>query len=179
MAFTLYDVDTAPEPANAELEQSKKAFGFIPNLHKVLAASPVALKVYKDLHDQFQNTSFNPTELTVVWQTINYYHQCNYCLPGHTGIAHMFKVDETIIDALHKGQPLDDPKLAALQATTRAIVDQRGRLTEEQFAAFEAAGYGNQQLLEILVGLAQKTISNFTNHFADTPIDKEFAQFAD
>ena len=177
MTFTLYEIDNAQAPANKELEQSEKAFGFIPNLHKALAASPKTLEAYKYLHDQFQASSFNNTELTVVWQTINYYNQCHYCLPAHTGIAHMMKVDQHVIDALHNGEPLEDEKLAALQSTTRAIVDQRGHLDDQQLGAFNAAGYGNQQLLEILLGLAQKTISNYTNHLAKTPVDKPFQQF--
>ncbi len=179
MPFTLYEIDTAPEAASAELEQSQKAFGFIPNLHKVLSAAPDALKAYKDLHNHFQNSSFNNTELTVVWQTINHYHQCHYCLPAHTGIAYGMKIDADVIKALHAGEPLSDPKLLALQITTRALTDQRGRLDEAQIAAFKAAGYGEQQLLEIVLGLAQKVISNFTNHLADTPLDEPFKQFVE
>ena len=89
------------------------------------------------------------------------------------------KVDEAVIKALHAGETLQDPKLRALQETSRAIVDQRGQLTEDQVAAFKAAGYGDQQLLEIVLGLAQKVISNFTNHLADTPLDEAFKQFAE
>jgi len=174
MSLALYDIDTAPEPANKELELSLKAFGFIPNLHKVLAGAPQVLAAYKNLHAMFQDTSFDNTELTVVWQTINYYHQCHYCLPAHTGIAHMMKINTDIIDALSKGEPLKDEKLGILQATTRAMVDQRGHLTTDQISAFKAAGYGEQQLLEIVLGLAQKTISNYANHLADTPVDTAF-----
>lgn len=160
-----------------EFNASKAAFGFVPGLHKGLANSMPAFTAYKQLHEHFQNTSFDPTELTVVWQTINYYHQCHYCLPAHTGIAYMMKVDPAIIEALQEGRTLDDPKLHALQATTYAMVDQRGRLTPEQEAAFRAAGYGDQQLVEIVLGLAQKTISNFVNHLADTPVDAPFEKF--
>ncbi len=177
MSFTFYEIDTAPAEVQAELEISKKAFGFVPGLHKALAASPQVLKIYKHLHTEFQNSSFNNTELTVVWQTINYYHQCSYCLPAHTGIAHMMKVDPAIIDALSKGEALEDPKLRALQSTTRAIVDQRGQLSESQLDSFYSAGYGNQQLLEILLGLAQKVLSNYTNHLAKTPVDDAFLEF--
>lgn len=178
MSFTRYEIETAPEAAKTELEASQKAFGFIPNLHRVLAASPVVLASYKYLHEQFQKSSFDATELTVVWQTINFYHSCHYCLPGHTGIAHAMQVDSEVIDALNKGETLADAKLAALQATTRALVDQRGYLTDDQKHAFFEAGYSEAQLLEILLGLAQKVISNFTNHLADTPIDQQFAHFA-
>lgn len=177
MKFTLYEIENAPAPADTELEQSQKVFGFIPNLHKVLAASPETLSAYKSLHNLFQKTSFNQTELTVVWQTINHYHQCHYCLPAHTAIAHMMKVDDDIIEALHHGKPVKNTKLAALQDTTRALVDQRGNLTDEQVARFKAAGYGEQQILEILLGLAQKTISNYTNQLANTPVDEPFQPF--
>jgi alkylhydroperoxidase family enzyme len=178
MSFELYEIANAPVAATAELEKSQKSFGFIPNLHKVLAAAPEALKAYKALHEYFQASSFNNTELTVVWQTINLYHQCHYCLPAHTGIAHMMKVDPEIIKVLHAGEPLQDAKLNALQATAYAMVDQRGQLTAEQVEVFKAAGYGEQQLLEIVLGLAQKVISNYTNHLAATPVDQPFQQYA-
>ncbi|MBV1909746.1 MAG: carboxymuconolactone decarboxylase family protein [Kangiellaceae bacterium] len=177
MAFTLYEIEDAPAPASKELEKSKAAFGFVPNLHKVLAASPQTLEGYKALHTLFQASSFNNTELTVVWQTFNYYHQCHYCLPAHTGIAHMMKVETTLIEALHNGEVLQDKKLATLQATAKAIVDQRGVLSAEQLDDFKAVGYGEQQLLEIILGLAQKTISNFANHLANTPVDEPFKEF--
>ncbi|BFM09454.1 carboxymuconolactone decarboxylase family protein [Halioxenophilus aromaticivorans] len=177
MSFTFYEIETAPENVKPQLEASKKAFGFVPGLHKALAASPQVLEIYKHLHTEFQNSSFNNAELTVVWQTINYYHHCNYCLPAHTGIAHMMQVDEKLIDALSKGEPVADPKLRALQETTYAIVDQRGNLTDAQLDKFYSAGYGNQQLLEILLGLAQKVLSNYTNHLAKTPVDEAFKKF--
>jgi len=81
------------------------------------------------------------------------------------------------IDALQNGKALEDEKLRALQETTLAIADQRGILSEEQVTKFKTAGYGNQQLLEIVLGLAQKTISNYSNHFADTPVDDPFLKF--
>lgn len=177
MPFTFYEIENAPAGAAEELQASKQAFGFVPGLHQALAASPATLKMYKALHEEFQNSSFNNTELTVVWQTINHYHQCSYCLPAHTGIAHMMKVDGDIIATLSNGEPLADNKLRALQETTYAIVDQRGHLNDEQLERFYGAGYGNQQLVEILLGLAQKTISNYTNHLAKTPVDEPFLPY--
>jgi alkylhydroperoxidase family enzyme len=177
MSFTLYEIENAPSEAKAELEKSQQAFGFIPNLHKVLAGAPKVLESYKYLHSQFQQSSFNNTELTVVWQTINDYHQCHYCLPAHTGIAHMMKIENSVIEALHKGQALKDEKLATLQETTRAMVDQRGKLSTDQIEQFRNVGYGEQQLLEILLGIAQKTLSNYSNHLANTPVDEAFQKF--
>lgn len=178
MTFTLYTPANAPEGSKEQLQQSEKAFGWVPNLHAVLAESPVALGAYKYLHDAFQNTSFDADELTVVWQTINIENQCHYCVPAHFMIAKMMKADEALINALRENKPLPSEKLEVLKNTTRALLLDRGHLSEEQINQFKAVGYGNQQLLEILVGLAQKTISNYVNHLANTPLDEAFAKFA-
>jgi len=71
MSFTLYTPQNAPEAAQTELASSLKSFGFVPNLHAVLAEAPAALKAYKSLHGLFTETSFDAEELTVVWQSIN------------------------------------------------------------------------------------------------------------
>ncbi|MCG8315357.1 MAG: carboxymuconolactone decarboxylase family protein [Pseudomonadales bacterium] len=178
MSFTLHTIETAPQKARESLKESQKAFGWLPNLHRVLAEAPAALQAYKDLHTTFQNTSFNAVELTVVWQTINFENQCHYCLPAHSMIAKMMKVDDAIIEALKQNQPLTDKKLEVLRNTTRALLLDRGHLSAAQIDQFKAVGYGNQQLMEIIVGLAQKTISNYVNHLSNTPLDDQFKKFA-
>jgi alkylhydroperoxidase family enzyme len=65
-----------------------------------------------------------------------------------------------------------------LHDTTLALMRNRGVLSEEDKQRFFAAGYGTRQLLEIVLGLAQKTMSNYINHLADTPLDERFADFA-
>ena len=177
MTFELYTQDNAPEDARDQLADSQAAFGFVPNLHKALAASPVALKAYKELHTLAQKTSFDATELTVVWQTINVENECHYCVPAHSAIAQMQGVDAAVNDAVRNKTALPTEKLEALRAVTLEILNNRGHLSDAAKTRFEAAGYGNQQLLEIIVVLAQKTISNYTNHLAHTPVDEPFKSF--
>jgi alkylhydroperoxidase family enzyme len=174
----IHNIETAPEGSKALLENSQKAYGMIPGLHGVLAASPELLKAYQELHQLFTETSFNNDELTVVWQTINVEHGCHYCVPAHTGIAKMMKVDDAIIDALRNETPLADAKLEALRTLTLSITRNRGNVSQADLEAFYAAGYGEQQVLEIILGLSQKVISNYTNHIANTPVDEAFQKFA-
>ena len=174
----IHDIKTAPEGSKALLENSQKAYGMIPGLHGVLAASPELLKAYQELHQLFTETSFNNDELTVVWQTINVEHGCHYCVPAHTGIAKMMKVDDAIIDALRNHTPLADAKLEALRTLTLSITRNRGNVSQADLEAFYTAGYGEQQVLEIILGLSQKVISNYTNHIANTPVDEAFQKFA-
>ena len=173
----VHDIESAPEGSKPLLENSLKAFGMVPGLHGVLASAPKALEGYQVLHQLFTETSFNNDELTVVWQTINVEHACHYCVPAHTGIANMMKVDEAITEALRNETPLADEKLEALRTFTLSVVRNRGNVTQEDLDAFYAVGYGEQQVLEIILGLAQKTISNYTNHIANTPVDDAFKKF--
>jgi len=173
----VYTIESAPEGSKSQLEQSVKSFGMLPGLHGVLAGSPEALKAYKTLHELFSNSSFNAEELTVVWQTINVEHECHYCVPAHTAIANMMKVDPVLSEALRNGEAMPNEKLQALKDTTLSIVRNRGRISDTELEAFYVAGYGERQVLDIILGIAQKTMSNYTNHIANTPVDEPFQKF--
>ncbi|MBO9479468.1 carboxymuconolactone decarboxylase family protein [Shimia sp. R11_0] len=176
--FPRYTAETAPEAAKERLVASEKAYGFLPGLYQVMAGAPQLLETYQRTHEAFVSTSFDNTELTVVWQTINVEHECHYCVPAHTGIAHSMNVDAGVIDALRNETPLADPKLEALRTFTLALVRGRGHVAPEAYEVFYAAGYGTQQVLEIILGLSQKILSNYTNHVAQTAVDPAFEPFA-
>jgi alkylhydroperoxidase family enzyme len=170
----LYEIETAPDAAKPLLEASVKAFGMLPGLHKAMAGAPEVLEAYKGLHEKFQQTSFNNDEMTVVWQTINVEHGCHYCVPAHSGIAKMMGIDPAINEALRNETPLADPKLEALRTFTLQMVRQRAVVTDEQVEAFFAAGFNSAHILELILGIAQKVMSNYINHVADTPVDDAF-----
>ncbi|WP_066224934.1 carboxymuconolactone decarboxylase family protein [Formosa haliotis] len=174
----VHNIETAPEGSKALLEDSLKTNGMIPGLHGVLAGAPKTLEAYQTLHKLFTESSFNKEELTVVWQTINVEHACHYCVPAHTAIAKMMKVDDAITEALRNETPLEDAKLEALRTFTLQVTRNRGHVTPEELQAFYDAGYGEQQVLEIILGLSQKVISNYTNHIANTAVDAPFQEFA-
>ncbi|MGE0917369.1 carboxymuconolactone decarboxylase family protein [Trichlorobacter lovleyi] len=177
-SFKIHNVDSAPEGSKEILANYKKRNGMIPNLFGVLAEAPDLLEAYVSLHQWFQSSSLNAEELTVVWQTINVEHNCTYCVPAHTGVAKMMKVDPALTEALRNQEPMPTDKLQVLQNTTLAVVRKRGELSKDEVEAFYAAGYGQRQLLEIILGLSQKVISNYVNHIAETPIDRAFEKFA-
>lgn len=173
----IHNLETAPEKSKALLKKSQKAYGYVPNLHGVLAESPQLLEAYQQLHELFANSSFNNEELTVVWQTINVEHACHYCVPAHTAIAKMMKVDDAIIEALRNETTIPNEKLETLKQVTLSIVKNRGTISKEEIEAFYAAGYNQRNLLDIILGLSQKIISNYTNHIAETPLDEGFKKF--
>ncbi|MDJ0860082.1 MAG: carboxymuconolactone decarboxylase family protein [Dinoroseobacter sp.] len=176
--FPIHTLETAPEAAKPFLKKSKAAFGRIPSLHGALAEAPGVLDGYQVLHKLFLATSFDNDEKTVVWQTINVEHECHYCVPGHTAIANAMKVDPAITEALRNETPLPTERLEALRTFTLAVLRGRGHVSEDELNAFYAAGYTQAQVLEVILGLSQKVISNYVNHIAETPVDAPVQKFA-
>ena len=176
--FTQHTAETAPAESAEILTGAQKTMGFVPNLYSVLAESPPALKAYQALGDLFGATNLSKVEQNIVWLTINYENNCHYCVPAHTMIAKGAGVSDADIEALRESTPLTDPKLEALRSFTAKVTRQRGDLSEADTEAFLEAGYTTEHILAIIVGQAHKVISNYTNHFADTPVDAPFQKFA-
>ncbi len=175
--FTLHDDTTAPAESKPLLAKSKAAFGRVPNLHAVMAEAPGLLDGYQQLHQLFLDSSFDAEEKTVVWQTINVEHACHYCVPAHTGIAKAMGVSDALTDALRAEAPLPTEKLEALRAFTLNVVRQRGEVDGKAVQSFLDAGFTQRQVLEVILGVAQKVMSNYTNHLAQTPVDDAFKKF--
>jgi len=175
--FTLHDETSAPDESKPLLAKSKAAYGMIPGLHAVMAEAPGLLEAYQHVHEQFVNSSFDKDELTVVWQTVNVENACHYCVPAHTGIAKSMGVDDAITNALRDNTPLPSARLEALRDFTLKLVRDRGNVDEASVKAFLDAGYTKRNILEVILGYSQKVMSNYTNHLANTPVDRMFQKF--
>jgi uncharacterized peroxidase-related enzyme len=169
--FTLYDAKTAPAASAEILNAIQKSWGFVPHLHRVLAQSPAALEAYSTLWGIAEKTSFTPQERNIVYLAIIYENECTYCMAGHTNLSRMAKVEPEAISAVREGRPIADAKLEALRQFAAKLTRQRGVVSQADVAAFKAAGYDNQSVLDVLVLAATKLISNYTNHLAETPND--------
>lgn len=175
MKFTMHTPETAPEASRALLLNAKKSFGFLPNMLAGLAESPTALKGYETLSDLFAEGRLSPVEQQVVAIAVSIENDCEYCVSAHTVIAkNAVKLPAPIIDALRSGGKLPDAKLDALATFTRTVVRNHGWIEDTAVKAVTDAGYDRGQLLEVVLGISMKTLSNYANNFMRTPIDKEF-----
>ena len=177
MHFPLHDETTAPEAALDGLATTRKNFGMIPNLEKVMASAPPLLKGYAVLWDLFDQTTLSPIERQVVYMTANYENECDYCIPWHSVLAKKAGLDAKSIEALRTGGPLMDRKFEALRTYARSLIANRGKVSEAELKAFLDAGYSEIQAMEVIIGLAVKVMSNYTNSIAGTPLDREVERF--
>ncbi len=171
-------IDSAPEQARPLLEKAKQNYGFVPNLLGVMAHAPATLEAYMTLSGLFDQTSLSPTERQVVLLAISAENQCTYCVAAHTVIAQMQKVDTDVVEAIRNGEPIPDDKLEALRRFAVEVVTTRGWPSDEARQAFHDAGYSEAHVLEVILGVGMKTLSNYTNHAAETPLDEAFSDAA-
>jgi len=172
--------EDAGNGAKEVLEKAKTTLGFIPNLYANLANSPSSLSTYFYGYSQFREKSgFTPAEQEVVLLTISRENGCRYCVAAHSMVADkMSGTPPQAVAAIRGGGVIEDAKLSALSRFARQMVLSRGLPLEYEVKEFLQSGYKEEHILEIVLAIAIKTISNYTSHLFDIPIDPAFASYA-
>ena len=172
-------LDVAEGEAKALLSGAKARLGFVPNMYTYMANLPGVLAGYLSTYDAFRETTgFTPAEQETVFLTVSRVNGCTSCTAAHSMIADKKSgVPADSLAALRDGGDLPDAKLDAVAKFTEAMVISRGNPGKGAVDAFLAAGYGEQQVLGVVLAIACKTFSNYVNHLAGTPVDDVFAPY--
>lgn len=173
-----HTVESASEAGADAIRKAESAFGFAPNLVRILAESPQAAEAYLAVHDLFSKTDLSPVEQQVVLLSTSFENRCHYCMAAHTAVAQQAGASEDVVQALRSGNPIPDARLEALRTFVVTLVQERGWVGEEAVRAFLDAGYEKRHVLDVIIGVMLKTCSNYANHIADTPVDEPFQPFA-
>lgn len=174
----IHTPETAPAPANGMLRGLETMLGFVPNVFAVMAGTPPVLAAFMTVNQKFAETSLTATEREIVQMTVSAANECAYCVAGHTAFAMAGGVPEDVIAALRNGGPIADPKLSALQAFTRAAVASKGHVGAAELERFLMAGYTEEHVHEVILGICVKTFSNLTSNILGVPLDDAFAPHA-
>ena len=175
MKFQVHTKATAPEASRDTLEATAKKYGFLPNLFGVLAESPAAVQAYAGINKALEHSGLSPVEQQIVALTVSATNDCAYCVGAHSAVAKMVRMPDEILAELREQRPLSDRKLNALRTLVMSILHYRGWVPEQDLEYFIAAGYTPRHLLDVLTIVALKTLSNYVNHIAHTPLDPQFA----
>ena len=166
--------ETAPDDAKPIFEAAEKAFGMVPNLFRKMAEAPALLEGYWQLNSIFTRSSFSPMEQQVVLIAASVANGCSYCVGVHSVMADMAEVPADVTNALRTGQTITDERLEALRHFTQMLVEMRGWVPDSEVQAFLDAGFSRAQVLEVVLGVGLKTLSNYTNHLVNTELDPAF-----
>jgi len=146
-------------------------------MYAFMSNAPELFEMYLSGYDKFRKDSgFTSVEQEVVFLTISFENACDYCMAAHSTIADgPSKVPKDVTDAIRANAPIADPKLAVLSKLTRTLFATRGRPSNDDVQEFLGAGYSEKHVLDIILALAVKTLSNYSNHVFATPVDPMFA----
>jgi uncharacterized peroxidase-related enzyme len=176
--FPTPTAETAPGSAGATLAAVQKAWGFAPNLMRTFANSPAVVEGAWAILGAFGKTSFTAAEQQLIALAISVENDCQYCAAAHSLMGKGAGLTDTQLAALRSGQPLVDARLEALRRFTTAVVAHRGFVPEAGVQAFLAAGFAQTQVLEVVLGVAAKTLMNYTDHLAAVTLDDAFQPHA-
>ena len=179
MSFQVHTVESAPEGSKATLRAIEARYGFLPNLAAAAAESPGALKGLLAAIAAFDDDSLSlsPVERQVVLIAASAENRCEYCIAAHGMLASKLGLGFAQVERLQRQQALADERLEALRDLTTTIVRQRGWLEAADLERFMRAGFDRGQVLEVVLGVALKTLTNYINHIADVEVNEQFAEF--
>lgn len=146
----------------------KKSLGFVPNLYATMAHSGNGLGRY--LAYQNAKTSLNNKEKEAVNLIVSQVNGCVYCQSAHTVLGKMNGFsDEQIIDMRKGGS--ENEKLNALVKLAADITENRGRVDAANTAAFFEQGYTNENLVDLILLISDKTAMNYLHNLTKIPVD--------
>lgn len=167
---------TVKDAADDVFEAVTAKFGFVPNLIREMARSPAVARVYLGGQQAMAGASLSAPEQQIVQLAVAVYNECPYCRAAHRGGCRQAGVAQADIELVEQGSLPEDRRLRSLVSTTWQVLDTRGWLGPSDLRSLEVEGVDRAQLYEVVALVGLKTISNFVNHIAHTPIDPQFSK---
>lgn len=170
--MTKFNVPTRDEvsPANQKLfDGLKKSLGTVPNLFATLAYSENALGSYLALQNAKSSVTGKASE--VVNLVVSEVNGCEYCLAAHTVIAKMTGFTDAQVIEIRGGTAGFDKKLDALARLVKNVTVKRGHPDTELVDAFFAAGWTKENLVDVIVTIGDRTVTNYLHGITGVPVD--------
>lgn len=172
--YTPHTIESAPEKSRQSLERLKGTFGLVPNLAATMAESPVLLNGFVGALINFAGGTFSGAERQVILLASAVANRCAWAVAFHTTAALREGVAEVELEAIRSGGVPSERRHAALVSVVRALYEKRGALDADDRGAFEGAGYGPAQLLEVIAGLGASMMANYAGNITQPPLEEPF-----
>ncbi len=153
----------------AIFDKLQSGLGFVPNLYAYFAKSDTALADYLAL--QNRKSSLKAKEREVINLVVSQYNGCRYCQSAHTVLGGLNGFSPAQILEIRGGAASFDAKLDALARFTLSVSANRGNASDEAKDAFFAAGYTEANMIDVVIVIGDKIISNYIHNLTGFAID--------
>lgn len=150
-------------------DNMKKSLGMVPNLYATFALSETALTTY--LAFQNAKSSLMGKSREVVNLVVSQVNDCEYCLAAHTALGKMVGFTDEQIMELRHGHASFNAKFDSLARLTKSVVEHRGRAEQSVVDLFFATGWTQENLVDAIVIIGDKTVSNYLHSVTKVPVD--------
>lgn len=174
-SYRVHTIESAPEKSKPALEALKKNLGLVPNLAATMAESPVLVNGFVSAIGNFHGGSFTGSQRQVLLLANAVANTCRWAVAFHSTAALKEGVDADDVRAIREKKQPRDPKVAALATFTRALIEKRGHVEGRELDAFAGAGFGADQVLEVMAGIAISVMANYAGNITGPPLEDLFA----
>jgi uncharacterized peroxidase-related enzyme len=164
-------------PARADVSPENQAIfdnlngmlKFVPNLYATFAYSQTALGTYLAL--QNAKSSLNAKQREIVNLVVSQVNECEYCLAAHTAVGKMVGFTDAQILEIRCGRATFDTKLDALARFVREVAEKRAHVPAASTEAFLEHGWTEGNLVDVMMAIGDKIISNYLHSVTKIPVD--------
>jgi len=164
------DPKTADGKTKLMLDGVQAKLGMVPNLIKTLANSPAALEAYLGMSDALSNGALPAKLREQIALAVSEANGCGYCLAAHSAVGKMVGLSEEEVMDSRRGSSADS-KADAVLRFARQVVDKLGWVNAEDIERMRKAGYGDEEVAEVVAHVARNIFTNYFNHVAGTAVD--------
>ncbi len=176
--FPKHNLDTSNPEAASLLQSVQGKYGFVPDLFTYMAEAPATLEAYMVLAGLIDKTSLSGAQAQIIQLAISIENGCDFCETAHVAMAKLNKANPQTISALINQTLIEDSDDRALVDLALTIVRKRGWLEESDLGKFLETSFSHQQVLEVILCVTIKTLSNYTNHLTKPVANPELVQGA-
>jgi uncharacterized peroxidase-related enzyme len=167
---TLVDAQSAGDEARMVLDRIQQAFGATPAMFQATANSPAALKSMWGAFAALAGGKLAPKLTEQLAVAIADRNECEYCLAAHTALGRKAGASAQEIAAAQAGSSAD-PRAAAALGFALKVIERRGQVNDEDFAALRRVGFDDEEIVEILAHVALNLFTNYINVALQVPVD--------
>lgn len=171
--FTFHTPGNSAGATRELLAGIQKSYGFFPNLFGYMAEAPTAVEAYLKLNELVSKTSLSPAQQQVALLAVSVENDCDFCSVAHRAIGKMKGANAQTLTAIASHNAVDDLQDRALASFAQSVTKNRGRPSDAELQAFLNAGFNKQQILEVILIVSIKTLSNYINHLTHPEPNKE------
>jgi uncharacterized peroxidase-related enzyme len=164
--FISYDVGNAKQESKPLLQSLQDAFGFIPDVFAKMAESPAALKSYLDTNSNLAASQFDDQQKNMIMLAVSVINQCKFCTAAHRMMSIQCGVDASVVNSVLQRDFSSAKGFSTILLAVSDLMESRGALTDEQLSRHMELGMSQQGLIELILIISLKTLSNYTNKLA-------------